>query len=94
MAGTQGNAGTSGYHDSDLQTLGYSPGGDLNPAMGIERPEGGSSRDLSPNREGHTVGSPAGPSQVMSPPISRFSFLGGLEHSHYLNLGKQLQTGA
>ena len=75
MARTQGNEGTSGYQDPDLQTPGYSPGGNLNPAMGIERPEGGSSRDLSPNREGHTVGSPAGPFQVMSAPISRFSFL-------------------
>ena len=44
--------------------------------MGIERPEGGSSGGLSLNRERHTVGSPAGPPQVMSPPISRFSFLG------------------
>jgi hypothetical protein len=76
MAGTQGNENTSGHHDSGLHTPGFSPGGGLNPAIGIERPEGGSSRDLSPNMEGHTVGSPAGPSQVMSPPISRFSFLG------------------
>ena len=48
MAETQGNADASGFHDSGVQTPGYSPGGDLNPAMGIERPEGGSSRDLSP----------------------------------------------
>ena len=32
MAGTQGNADTSGFHDSGVQTPGYSPGGDLNPA--------------------------------------------------------------
>ena len=76
MAETQGNADASGFHDSGVQTPGYSPGGDLNPAMGIERPEGGSSRDLSPNMEGHTVGSPAGASPVMSPAISRFSFMG------------------
>jgi hypothetical protein len=77
MAGTaQGNGDTSGYHVPDVETPGYSPGGDLNPAIGIEWPQGGSSGGLSRSRERHTVGSPAGLSQLMSPPISRFSFLG------------------
>ena len=89
MEGTeQGNGEASGYHDPDAQTPGFSPRGDMDPAIGMERPMGGSSGGPSRSMERPMVRSPGGPFQ-MSPPISRYTNLDFLEKSGGRRAGNQ-----